>query len=107
MLAWCDGTPDALDECMRTSHDKLIAMMGDLRTGGVRWQVSENVDHARTMCDLYVEGLGASMSEELGNYVRQIRGKLREYGGTVVMTMAPGRPTVRPRPGAPVQEDHG
>lgn len=83
--AWCADADD-LEDAKRRTHDGLLGMMGDQRTGGVQWIIREG-DAARALLGQLWQGA----DEELSTYYRQLRGHLREYGGYLVVAIAPGR----------------
>jgi hypothetical protein len=86
MVGWCKTEAD-LPETRKQTHDRLIEMMGDRRTGGVtwRWWTGEQAVEA-------LERLKEGASGGLADYYRRISAHLREWDGFVVMASAPGRP---------------
>lgn len=92
--AWCAGLPADVAEAKRLTHDQLISTMGARRTGGVRWVVAGDVDESYRLVEIIAsnEGAAAPLTELEGNYVRQLRAHLREYGGLIVVALAPGAP---------------
>lgn len=90
--AWC--AHDAIDEAKQRTHDTLIQLMGPTRAGAVHWRISSTIADAHEMLDVLVP----DSAPEFLDVIRQIRGHLREYGGHVVIALAPGHP---PAPGGP------
>lgn len=81
---WCDEA--SIELAKKQTHDTLIALMGDRRIGGVQWRIHTGQEA--------VEALGVlrkGATGEHADYYRQIGAHLREYGGYLVVAMAPGR----------------
>lgn len=82
LVAWCAAKSD-LAEARRQTHDTLIAMLGDRRRGGVRWQQHTGADAVRALGIMREGATG-----ELADHYRRVAGHLREYGGWLVVAMA-------------------
>lgn len=87
LTGWCLDETD-LPDARRKLHDALVGFMGDKRTGPVTWRWwsdSEAVDQLRKM---RAGGIprGADADQE-----RRVAACLREYGGYLVVAMAPGK----------------
>lgn len=83
--AWASTDEGALEEAKKRTHDDLIAMLGDRRRSGVSWAIHEG--------DAAEKALGALWKDaapEMGDYLREIRRHLRQYGGFFVVAMAKG-----------------
>lgn len=85
-MGWVEDE-DALEEGRMVTHDSLIDLMGDTRTGGVRWSWAEGVE-ALAMLDVLESN---STDPRWADYAAQIRGRLTTVGGWLVVAMAPGR----------------
>lgn len=93
-IGWCATEAD-LTDARKQTHDALIKLMGGLRTGPVAWQWHTG-EPAMAAIGEFMGSPEAQGSPVYANYYRQIRGKLREYGGYVVIAFAPGdKPTTR------------
>lgn len=84
---WC-ASDDELEEAKKQTHDRLISQLGARRRGGVRWIVLEGMPTRRKAGELMI---GIAPDSLHGHYYRRIQGLLREYGGLLVIAMAPGR----------------
>lgn len=84
--AWC-ATEDDLPDTRQATHDTLIALMGDKRTGGVKWLWWTGAEAERALGIMRQGAVG----EHADNY-RRCAGHLREYGGYLVVAMAQGSP---------------
>lgn len=93
MVGWCK-TEAELDEARRLLHDGVIDMMGARRRGAVTWRW-ETGDDADQLLAKLVQGTATGDQAILSHY-RRVRAHLREYGGIVVVAMAPGVPPARP-----------
>lgn len=93
-VSWCDSE-EKLDEVRKQAHDIVIEGMGRTRTGPVSWAIYSDEEKANEFLDRYQEGL-SSESIDLFEMVRHIRALVREYGGFVVVTTAPGDPRRTP-----------
>lgn len=85
LIGWC-ATEDDLAETRQGTHDALIKLMGDRRTGGVSWRQLTG-DDAREALSMLTRG---EMRPELLDHYRHLRAFLREYGGWLVIATAPG-----------------
>ena len=85
VAAWCLDESD-LPAARQQSHDTLIALMGDQRTGGVQWLQRTGDDATQLLGQLFEDATG-----EASDYYRRIGGHLREYGGWLVVAIAPGK----------------
>lgn len=84
LAGWCEDEPATVDDAKQQLHDQVIARLGDSRTGGVRWKIGEPGDGT------LVEQLMAGNTDAgLSDHYRRILGLLREYGGRVIVAMAP------------------
>ena len=93
VLAWCAIDPDSVEETKRTTHDAIVHLMGDRRSGPVQWRVLDP-DEGNLALDAMIENPGVDpLTDELFNYYRQLRGCLREHGGFLIVASAPGRKT--------------
>lgn len=92
MVAWCVDEPDAIEEAKKATHDGLIQSMGSQRRGGVTWQIHKGESAAKVADDL-IATMRADEPDELRDYYRRIRAHVREYGGCVIVTHAPGLPS--------------
>lgn len=90
LACWCATEAD-LPSARRQSHDALLKMLGNLRTGGVEWRTYEGQDAKDALSVLYEDNTSAALSD----YYRRLGGLLREHGGCLVVAMAPGREEVR------------
>lgn len=88
--AWCLDETD-LDEARRLTHDGLVGAMGRMRTGPVSWRWYKGAD-----ANAAISSLMEDTDENMRTYLRAIRGKLREYGGLLVLATAPGDPEAEP-----------
>jgi len=88
-ICWC--ADDRVEEAKQQTHDMVIERLGDRRTGAVTWIVAQSVDDAHKIVDDLVDPAHGPMSDAEANYYRQCRAHLREYGGTIVVAVAPGR----------------
>lgn len=88
-VGWCSGVDD-LDEARAKLHDSLIAMMGDQRSGPVEWRWWEGQAAHRNLDRL--AAAAASADQPIRDHYRRVRAHLREWGGIVVVAMAPGDP---------------
>lgn len=86
VTGWCQDE-DALPETRRDTHDRLVKLMGDQRTGGVQWQWWEGDAATETLEGMKIDTTDPSLSD----MYRRISGLLRERGGLLVIAMAPGR----------------
>jgi hypothetical protein len=86
LVGWAATEAD-LPEARQITHDKLIALMGDRRTGGVEWRTVVGAQAEQALGTLQV---GASPT--LADHYRRLGGMLREYGGFLVVASAAGRP---------------
>lgn len=82
------GTLADLEKAKRQSHDILVEMMGDRRSGPVHWRWWESGDGADEALRVLSE---AAAPHELDHY-RRVRAHLREYGGFVIVALAKGQP---------------
>lgn len=82
VAAWCADETD-LTEAKQVSHDQVIARLGDARTGGVRWSISTGADALERLTILEREGGEGPLTE--------LRTRLIDHGGILVLAMAPGR----------------
>lgn len=82
---WC-ATEAELTEARRATHDSLIAQLGPARRGGVSWMF-ETGEQAVALLDEVAKDPPSSVHAD---YFRQMRACLREYGGWIVVAMAPG-----------------
>ena len=85
VAAWCLAESD-LPDARASTHDTLLKIMGDERTGGVQW-LQWTGDEAWAALREIREGA----TGEHADYYRRISGHLREYGGWLVLAMAPGK----------------
>lgn len=91
VVGWAGGEPETIEQCKQQTHDAVIDIMGEQRTGGVEWRIIADVDDANHVLDQLVAGDGMEpLLDELFNYYRSLRGMLREHGGVLIMAMAPG-----------------
>lgn len=83
--AWC-ATEDDLETTRQQTHDILVQLMGDRRVGRVswRWWTGPAAEQSLGI-------LGQGATGENAEYYRQIGAHLRQYGGFLVVAMAPGR----------------
>ena len=88
-ICWC--SLERIDDAKAQTHDMVVERLGDRRTGAVSWIVAQSVDDAHRIVDDLVDPAHGPMSEGEANYYRQVRAHLREWGGTVVVAVAPGR----------------
>lgn len=84
MVGWCATEADIVN-ARKATHDALIAAVGDRRNGPVAWREATGADALALLNEIAVD----PPSEEHGNYYRQLRGKLREFGGYIVVALAP------------------
>jgi hypothetical protein len=82
---------DEIENLKKILHDRLIEMMGDRRRSGVRWVVTEGDDARDFLTALGKDNL-AGTGVAWNDYVRQLRARLREYGGWIVGAVAEGEP---------------
>ena len=94
--AWCREASD-LDHVKQETHDRVIARLGDRRTGGVRWKIAgpDQADAYAALDHLAKRPENpddVAHSEGWYEHIRRLRALVREYGGYIVIAMAPGRP---------------
>ena len=82
---------DDLDHAKQSSHDALIATMGDRRTGGVQWRWWTGQEAHQVLAMLRTDKLEVE-DEHTANTYRRIAAHLREYGGYLIVAMAEGTP---------------
>lgn len=87
ITGWCDG-PEKLEECKKQTHDAVISMLGDRRSGGVSWKIVDVVDSALELLEKMRDGASEAHLEVYDHCA----GLLREHGGILVIATAPGRP---------------
>lgn len=87
IVGWCASEAD-LTDAREALHDALIKLMGDQRTGSVFWVWREG-QHAHELLNQVAVD---ERSQEILDHYRRVRAHLREYGGFVVIAMAPGNP---------------
>ncbi len=85
-MGWVEDE-DALEEGRMVTHDSLIELMGDTRTGGVHWSWAEGLD-ALAMLDVLERN---NRDPRWADYAAQIRGRLTTVGGWLVVAIAPGK----------------
>lgn len=88
LVGWCAAEED-LPDARQGTHDALLKVMGDRRTGGVTWRHYTG-DQANEVLDRLVVD---EKRPELSDHYRRLRALLREYGGWLVVATAPGRPS--------------
>lgn len=86
IAGWCKSEED-LEECQHQAHDTLVAGMGENRVGPVRFSVSSG-DEAQVMLTQLGEG---NTNQAMLDHYRRLRAMLREYGGWIVVALAPAR----------------
>lgn len=100
MVAWC--VEDEIETAKSQTHDALIRLLGDRRTGGIEWRLYRGTDAEDIIAAL---GIGERSVDWL-DMLRQIRARVDAYGGVVVLCTAPATPP----PGAtqgPILPDPG
>lgn len=87
--AWC-AEPSDLDEAKTATHDGLIALMGAHRRGPISWRIFDG-DEALAAMDSYLDllPLGERNREHL-DYLNEIRRRLADIGGLLVVAQAAG-----------------
>ncbi len=85
VVGW-SADDEHLQEVQKGTHDAVIDLMGDERTGGVTWRIFRDITAAGKALELLADGA----SPDLLHHYRTIRGLLREHGGIMVMASAPG-----------------
>lgn len=80
LVGWCSDET-ALEETRRGTHDALIAMMGDRRTGPVAWHQVTGVEASLALVQL--DGSGAVVDP----HVRRL---FYRWGGWLVIASADG-----------------
>lgn len=68
------------------THDKLVAMLGAQRSGGVVWRESTGSRALELIDELDVD-----VSPELADYYNELRAVVRLHGGILVVAFAPVR----------------
>ena len=91
MVAWCDGTVANIKEAQATTHDALLAQMGNRRTGGVAWRIYDAAE-GRVVVERLIETADVGDTAIRG-YYRRLLALLREHDGNLVVAYAPGRRT--------------
>lgn len=86
IVGWCDV--DHVEEAKKQTHDTLIELMGDTRTGGVSWRLIDDPLLALSQLDAMREGADEPHIE----LYDKVAGFIREHGGVLVIATAPGRP---------------
>jgi hypothetical protein len=82
VCAWVEAE-EWLDEGRQVTHDALIEMLGPRRRSGVRWTMHEGSEALEACSVLLQSATGGS-----ADYYRQLRGKVREFGGWIVIAYA-------------------
>jgi hypothetical protein len=88
LVGWCRSTED-LEETKRATHDGLISLMGDRRTGGVRWRICTGETEGNEALRVLRDGV---RDQALLDHYRRLAAHLREWGGHLVVAMAEGTP---------------
>lgn len=88
MVGWCSDEEDAIEEAKTITHDNLIRLLGDRRTGGITWRLYRDTDAEDIVAALAV----GERSPDWLDMLRQVRARLDAYGGVVVLTTAPATP---------------
>lgn len=86
LVAWCRG-PEDLEDAKQQTHDGLIALMGDRRTGGVQWRICEGREQGEEALRVLRHGC---TDQALLDLYRRHGAHLREWGGYLVVAMAEG-----------------
>lgn len=85
-IGWYANEADA-EEARQSTHDTLITLLGDRRTGPVTW-ITHTGQEAVDFVDMLAEG---TTGAHAANYA-EVRRHLTTWGGWVVLAIAPGRP---------------
>lgn len=80
------ATEADLPEARQRTHDALIGLMGDGRTGPIEWRQAKGAA-ATAILDIAARD---PVTPELADYYRRVRAMVRENGGWLVMALAPG-----------------
>lgn len=97
VIAWAPTNDVDNPECRRAmtgSHDGLIELMGDHRTGPVTWHFYDPPAGEQVLDRMEAE----SLYNELTEVYAECRELLRTWGGVLIIATAPGR---RPEPEGP------
>lgn len=87
IAGWCIDEPDAIEDCKRGTHDAVIELLGDRRTGGVGWLIGEPGS-----TDAVEELKRDETDPALLAHYRHLCALVREHGGRIVLAMAPATP---------------
>lgn len=90
---------ESLPEARQQAHDILVMQMGDRRAGPVEWRTYEGEAALKVIGEY---GRGYAPDSYQASIVRRMRGHLREYGGFIVIALAPEKPA--PEPSSPEPE---
>lgn len=85
-VAWCEDD-EHLDEAKQRTHDGLIALMGDARSGGVTWRMYTGDGALNVIKQLVTTG-DPEWGQKVASPVKRL---LEQFGGTLVIASAPGR----------------
>lgn len=91
LCGWSDV--EHVEEAKRKTHDTLIRMLGDNRTGSVSWRLIDDVPAALAQLERMREGADEPHME----LYDRLEALLREHGDVLVIATAPGRPPTPPR----------
>lgn len=85
VIGWADNAH--VEGAKTQTHDTLIELMGEARTGGVRWYLIDDALAALAQLDRMRPGA----SPELLEVYDHVAGLVRELGGVLVIATAPGK----------------